>query len=161
MVQPSLLDRLTDDSPGTASEVADASTYSLARLRQVILRDISWLLNADALELSVDLTTYPEVMSSTLNYGAPALDGLEREGLDLYALRQSIARSLRRFESRLMPDSIEVSTVSNEGAGSAVHIRIVADLWAQPMPLRMIMRTEIDPETPTIRVVECRGEGEI
>lgn len=149
---PGLLDRLVDGAE------PEREATSLTRLKQAILRDISWLLNADSLDQTLDLKSYPHVAASTLNFGAPALDGKEREGLDLYRLQQDITRSLYRFEGRLIAETVRVSSIDDGGRGGAIHLRIEADLRAEPLPVRLVMRTEIDPQTPMIRVVEHRSE---
>ena len=49
-LQPALLDRLTDDEPGSREEPVEARVLSKRRLRQSVLRDLAWLLNATRLE---------------------------------------------------------------------------------------------------------------
>jgi type VI secretion system protein ImpF len=49
-IQPSLLDRLTDDDPGNPKETRDQRFFSANRLRQAVLRDLSWLLNASSFD---------------------------------------------------------------------------------------------------------------
>jgi len=63
-VQPSLLDRLTDDDPTNRREARDMRGFSLARLREAVLRDLSWLMNASQLAATQDLSPYPHVASS-------------------------------------------------------------------------------------------------
>src|ERR1700722_20338983 len=58
-LQPSLLDRLTDESPESAAESRDRRVLSLQRLREVVRRDLSWLLNCVHMEASQDLSGLP------------------------------------------------------------------------------------------------------
>jgi type VI secretion system protein ImpF len=44
-LQPSLLDRLTDEEPGRRSNRANAACCRCAALREGVLRDLAWLLN--------------------------------------------------------------------------------------------------------------------
>jgi type VI secretion system protein ImpF len=74
-LQPSLLDRLTDDEPGTRDESRNKRILSIRQLRECVLRDLSWLLNTTQLEANEDLDAYPEVRRSTVNYGVPSLAG--------------------------------------------------------------------------------------
>lgn len=157
-IQPALLDRLTDDNPDEQVEGDTSRTFSLARLREAILRDLSWLLNTSQLSTTVDLVPYPEVAMSTLNYGVRSRTGREVGGLDPSALRHEILLSLRRFEPRLLPETLEVTVIEDKRDGT-FQFRIEADLWANPLPLRMLMRTEAGEITGTVRVVEMRGEG--
>src|SRR5690349_20585366 len=74
-LQPSLLDRLTDDEPGKLEESREKRVISVSRLRECVTRDISWLLNCVSLEANVELEEYPEVSRSVLNFGIPDLTG--------------------------------------------------------------------------------------
>ena len=49
-LQPALLDRLTDDEPLKTQEPREQRVMSKTRLRQAVLRDLAWLLNANRLE---------------------------------------------------------------------------------------------------------------
>ena len=76
-LQPALLDRLIDHEPGVQVEPIDARTITRSRLRQSVLRDLSWLLNAQAgLDDEVDPRAFAAALRSTVNYGMPALSGL-------------------------------------------------------------------------------------
>ena len=41
-LQPSLLDRLIDDDPGSQVEAADKKSLTKQALRQAVLRDLGW-----------------------------------------------------------------------------------------------------------------------
>lgn len=156
LLRQPLLDCFVPDAgrpPGGTSRPA-----SLADVKRALIRDLSWLLNAGGLDQTHDLADYPHVARSTLNFGTPSLHGQHREGLDLFRVQEGIARSLQRFEPRLMPGSLRVTSIDDSGQGGAVNIRIEAKIYAEPAPLRIVMRTEMDPEMPLIRVVEDRDE---
>jgi type VI secretion system protein ImpF len=159
LVQPSLLDRLTDLHPHHAADSRAERVYSLQRLKAAILRDVTWLLNTSHLAPTVDLRAFPQVAASTLNFGVATLHGHSREGVDIDLLRQMIVTSLRRFEPRLLPASLRVEALDEARQAGPLHFRIEADLWAEPVPLRMVMRTEFDQEVDAIRVVEARPES--
>ncbi|MDB6453062.1 type VI secretion system baseplate subunit TssE [Falsirhodobacter sp. 20TX0035] len=151
-LRPSLLDCFSDAAEGGPASMSPGD------LKRALVRDISTLLNASGLEQVVDLSDYPYVANSTLNFGSPALDGQHREGLDLYHVQEGVARSLHRFEPRLMPDTLRVTSADDPGQG-AIVLRIEGEIRADPAPLRVVMRTEVEAEMPAIRVVECRDEG--
>ena len=46
-LQPSLLDRLTDDAPGDLQEARDMRVIDIRRLREIVQRDLSFLLNTN------------------------------------------------------------------------------------------------------------------
>src|SRR5260370_12294433 len=72
-LQPCLLDRITDDAPEKKQESRDQRVVSLRRLREGVLRDLAWLLNATNMAVLEDLTDYPYVAQSVLNYAMPRL----------------------------------------------------------------------------------------
>jgi type VI secretion system protein ImpF len=49
-LQPSLLDRLTDEEPDQPQESREKRVLSLNRLRESVLRDLAWLFNASRVE---------------------------------------------------------------------------------------------------------------
>ena len=92
-LQPSLLDRLTDHAPTELRESDDKRTLTKQALRQAVLRDLGWLLNAIAHGPPLDGGRYPHAEHSVLNYGLPTLSGqfassLQRAGMEK-ALRQA------------------------------------------------------------------------
>jgi len=75
-LQPSLLDRLTDERPDERVEPRERRVMSMRRLRECVLRDLSWLLNADNLAQTEDLGAYPLAAASTINFGMRDLAGV-------------------------------------------------------------------------------------
>jgi type VI secretion system protein ImpF len=158
-VQPSLLDRLTDDEPMNRREGRDLRTFSLRRLREAVLRDLSWLLNASHLAATEDLGAYPHVAASVLNYGVPPTTGRVKAGIDAASLARRLRTALLHFEPRLLPGSLQVSVARDAADATAFQFLIEGELWAQPAPLRMTLRTELDAELDMVRVVEQAGGG--
>lgn len=74
-LQPSLLDRLTDNEPGNVKESRDTRVIDVTRLREIIQRDLSWLLNTNNIESTFDVEVYPNVARSVLNYGLREVSG--------------------------------------------------------------------------------------
>ncbi|HVJ51648.1 MAG TPA: type VI secretion system baseplate subunit TssE [Aliidongia sp.] len=156
-LQPSLLDRLTDDDPTSKTESRDQRFFTLGRLRAAVLRDLSWLLNTVQFSATEDLTPYPHVAASVLNYGAPVFSGKSADGVRSNDLQARMAAVLRQYEPRLLADTVTVQIGGGASASGSIDLRIEADLWAQPVPIRMMMKTEIDRELDTVRVVEQGG----
>jgi type VI secretion system protein ImpF len=159
-VQPSLLDRLTDDHPQRATDSANARVFSVSRLRAAILRDVAWLLNTVRLADTVDLDLFPEIQASTLNYGIPPMSGRVMEGVDPQFLSYEIKTALQLFEPRLIADTISVTVIEPAPKASLAspQFKIEAELFAHPVPLRMLMRAEADPDGAGIRLVEIHTE---
>jgi type VI secretion system protein ImpF len=155
-LQPSLLDRLTDDEPTVNVESRDKRILSPSRLRECVRRDLSWLLNTTHLEAVQDLADYPAAASSVLNYGMQDLTGLSASALDVAVLERTLTLVIARYEPRLLRRSVKVRLIVDHDKMShnAVIFDIEAELWAQPLPLRLFLRTEIDLETGHIAVAE-------
>lgn len=153
---PSLLDRLTDEEPGKKTESREARASSMARLRESVLRDLNWLFNAT--QVSDDLVGFPEVASSVVNYGLPALSGRTASSVALGDLAQELREMLLRFEPRLIPHTVRViAESSDEMSHNVITFRIEAQLWSQPIPLEIYMRTDMDLESGQTKVVETKA----
>jgi type VI secretion system protein ImpF len=156
-IQPSLLDRLTDDEPEKKRESADKRVLTVERLGEYVRRDIAFLLNSTHLAAVQDLGDYPEVERSTLNYGIPDFAGRPASSVDSAALAKSIRRAILEFEPRLLRKSVRVEVVveQREHSPNALHFNIHADLWCQPVPLRMYLRTDLNLEDGEARVTQA------
>ncbi|MFO0870442.1 MAG: type VI secretion system baseplate subunit TssE [Pirellulales bacterium] len=156
-LQPSLLDRLTDDRPDERQESRDQRVLTIPQLRACVLRDLGWLLNCERLSGVVDLSEFPEVERSVVNYGIPSLSGAVLSRLELRDLERLIAHAIREFEPRILPQTLKVSiraTESKTGGENALTIQLEGQLWAQPLPQRLFLRTEVDLDTGSVEVVE-------
>jgi type VI secretion system protein ImpF len=158
-LQPSLLDRLTDDEPGNPRESREQRDFSLSRLRETVLRDLAWLLNTTNLAAAQDLSAYPEVSGSVLNFGIPDLSGTTLSGTDPAALERTLRQAITDFEPRLIRHTLNVRLEVNEGQMThhAMTFLIEGDLWAQPVPLRIYLKTEIDLEMGDVTVSPYTG----
>ena len=163
-LQPALLDRLTDDEPGNKQEPLEARVLSKRRLRQSVLRDLAWLFNATRLETGSELSGAPYVRGSVVNFGLPALSGQGVSSLDATDLARAIREAILNFEPRILPDTLRVTTMLEPGQldhHNVVGVQIHGELWAQPVPLEFLVRTEFDLETGKVRIddlVPARGE---
>jgi type VI secretion system protein ImpF len=157
-LQPSLLDRLTDDEPSLKQESREMRVLSPARLRMSVLRDLSWLFNTTNMAALHDLEPYPEVLRSVLNYGLPDLAGHTISSIDGSRLEETLKQAILNFEPRLIADSIRVRLVTDAADlnHNCMSLVVEAQLWSQPLPLRLYLRTEIDLEDGDVRVAELR-----
>jgi len=160
-LQPSLLDRLSDDEPEKKSESREKRVLSLKRLRECVMRDLAWLLNAGSLETTEDLTGYPLVAESVLNYGVRDLTGLTVSRSDPTVLERMLKQVILNFEPRILGNTLKVRVTTDEGQmnRNALNFEIEGDLWAQPVPMRLFLKTELDLETGDIQVSDEYGRG--
>ena len=89
-LQPSLLDRLTDDNPDNTQESRTKRVLSLRQLRECVIRDLAWLLNTGNLEEVRDLEDYPFVVKSVLNYGMRGLSGHTVTSLNIHEIERRL-----------------------------------------------------------------------
>lgn len=157
-LQPSLLDRLTDDEPHTQTESRDKRVLSMHKLRQLVLRDVSWLLNTDSMVSVTDLTDYPEVAKSVLNYGIKNLAGSTVAGNSLTEIEKGLKQAITLFEPRILPNTLVIRVFSSEKMNhQAMSFDIEANLWAQPLPLHLYLRTEINKITGDVSLQDMGG----
>ena len=156
-LQPALLDRLTDDEPDKKQEPRVARVLSKSRMRQSVLRDLAWLFNATRLEAVTDLARVPDVRRSVLNYGLPALSGRTASSLDVSDLARAVREAILTFEPRIMPATLQIRTLLEAGDldhHNVIGVEIHGELWAQPVPLEFLVRTEFDLETGKVQVAD-------
>jgi type VI secretion system protein ImpF len=154
-LQPALLDRLTDDEPDKAVEVREQRVMSKARLRQAVLRDLEWLFNTTRLESGASLAALPYVRRSVVNYGLPVFSGQTASTLEISDLERAITQAILDFEPRILPQSLQVKALVQSSAfdhHNVIGVEIQGQLWAQPVPLEMLIRTEIELETGKVRL---------
>ncbi len=156
-LQPALLDRLTDESVESRSETAEARVINRQRMRESVLRDLAWLFNAVQPGAAVDFTNAPHARNSVLNYGLPPLSGQTASTIDPIELQRRVRQAILDHEPRILPESLQVEAVLTEDQmdhHNQIGFRIGGQLWAQPVPLELLLQTDIDLETGRVSVRE-------
>jgi type VI secretion system protein ImpF len=153
------LDRLTDQEPEKVQEAREQRVFTLGRLREAVLRDLTWLLNTTNLAAGQDLGAYPEVVRSVVNFGIPDLSGTTLSGTDIPGLERALRQAIADFEPRVLRDTLRVRLENNEEQMShnAMTFLIEGELWAQPVPIHLYLKTEIDLDTGEARVIGSGG----
>ena len=146
-LQPCLLDRLTDDEPNKPQESRTQRVVSLQRYRQGVLRDLQWLFNASAHlpqegSSSFSLEEYPEAVRSVINYGTRHLFGVMTPSMR--DLEKQLTEALYTFEPRILRNSLRVRSRLD---GNLVVLDVEGELWANPLPEQLHIKTMIDVES--------------
>jgi len=148
-IHPCLLDRLQDDDVANRIESRAARVISTQVYRNGVLRDLTWLFSTSA-HLPVEGTKpgtefrigdFPEAERSVLNYGVRHLFGLTAP--DMGALEESLYNAIAVFEPRIIKDTLGVRAYM---LNQIVHFEISGDLWANPIPEKLFIKTQIDIE---------------
>ena len=154
-LQPALLDRLTDEDPASRAETGEARVINRSRLRDMVLRDLAWLFNATSPGEGIDWSAAPQARNSVLNYGLPALSGLSTSGVDLVKLQSRVKQAILDHEPRILPATLVVEVMLSNAQldhHNLIGFRISGQLWAQPVPLELLLHTDIDLETGRVAV---------
>jgi type VI secretion system protein ImpF len=162
-LQPALLDRLTDDDVmNRQPEPRESRVISKSRLRQAVLRDLAWLFNATRYSGADDLQGLPHVESSVINFGLPALSGETASSLDITQLEDHIRQAILSYEPRILPPTLEVQAIVSENQmdqHNVVSIEIRGNLWAHPVPIEFLLRTDVDLETGEVHIRDMDATG--
>jgi len=146
-LQPCLLDRLTDDEPGKREESRNQRIISVQRYRAGVLRDLEWLFNSighfpDETVGEITFADYEEAYRSVINYGIRQLYG--RFAPDIEEIEKILTDAILVFEPRINSRTLRVS-VSVER--NVVSIELTGELWVNPLPERLFIKTELDLES--------------
>jgi type VI secretion system protein ImpF len=128
---------------------------SMARLRECVLRDLGALLNSSNLSASQDLSAYPRVASSVVNYGITPYSGRNLSAVNAPAAVEELRSAIQRFEPRL--SNVKVRLEADRADEQALTFRIDADLWGEPMAEHLILRSQIDTETGDVHLSSVTG----
>jgi type VI secretion system protein ImpF len=160
-LQPSLLDRLTDNAPEHRKEGFDQQSLTMQQLRVAVLRDLGWLLNTTNLSALEDLSATPLAAASTLNFGIPGFAGLAGTADRLAGLERGIADAIRRYEPRIRPETLRVGLRqrTEEDSSARLVFEIQGELWAQPVPQQLFLETALELETGLAVVTDARMRG--
>lgn len=158
-LMPTLFDRLRDDAPGRAEEPPSDYTATLAQMRDIVQRDLAFLLNTTNAEDLIDRKRHAQAAASTINFGVPPLAGSylsERKWPDIERI---IRRAVQDYEPRLMAPTLSVvPLVQEDGAPQGCNvllfeIRALIDL--RPYPLEFTVQSAVDLETNRMSVLRA------
>lgn len=156
-LQPSLLDRLTDDSPSERVESRDKRVMSMRQLRRAVLRDLEWLLNSACRPRDDEIHNSPRVAKSVLNYGMPDLTGLASAGVTPMQIERMVLEAIQNYEPRIVASSLGVRLVETgetSGGDTTLALEITGELCPLPMPEALFVRTEVDLSNGRIELRE-------
>ena len=162
-LQPALLDRLTDTARDHREETADARVMSKTQLRAAVLRDLAWLLNA-VQPLYHQAASMPHLADSVLNFGLPPLSGQLASRIDVSQLERAIREAIVRFEPRILASSLVVRAVEIADvmdAHNVIEFEIRGLLWSQPVPLELLLRTQLDLEAGQVRLRDAASRAPV
>lgn len=141
---------VTQLSLGSAARV---SRFNETAMRASVRRELNWLLNTVNLNAVVDLTRYPQVRTSVLNYGMPDLTGRVSTPQAVQARSNEIRQAIRQFEPRLDGDKLRVEASPALGPENSISYIIRGDITSavKAMPVQFFANVEVETGEAVVR----------
>jgi type VI secretion system protein ImpF len=157
---PTLLDRLRDDAPQRQTEAPGEYTVARLQMRDIIQRDLAFLLNTTSIEDLIDRVRYPHAAASSVNFGVPPLAGAFTATRRWEEIERIIRRAIGEFEPRLIPETLAVAPLA--GIDAKVHYNVLAFevrgmIRMDPYPLEFMVQSSLDLETSQVNVTGMRS----
>ncbi len=140
-------------------ESREDRVISSRKLRQMVLRDLGWLLNTGCMSEIVPLDAYPHVERSVLNFGVPDMTGVSLSGADLPAFAERIRAAIEVYEPRIRQVVVTPAERDESGHRNTISFLIEGELWGQPLPEQLYLHTELDLEDASVIVREADDRG--
>lgn len=147
-------------APNQQLEPPERRMLSRARLRECVLRDLTWLFNSLSLESSLDLEPFPSVSTSVLNFGMPSFAGRTISSIDPLQAAEQLRRAVELFEPRLRSVRVRPTPPVQDArrdSGAVLEFTIDAELWGQPFAQHMELTTRIDTMSGDVSVLQAHG----
>ena len=156
-LQSSLLDKLRDEAPENKTEKDYAKRINLNFIRQSIRVDLENLLNTKLHWQDIDIKQYPELVSSSVNYGLPdfvCMNMVSDSGRS--ELVNIIEKVIKRYESRFK--HVKATILDNkEKMDRTMRLKIDVILIVDDYSEKMTFDTEIDSAQTLFKVNEGRS----
>ncbi|WP_395351754.1 type VI secretion system baseplate subunit TssE [Variovorax sp. UC122_21] len=150
---PTLFDRLRDEAPGQRRDTMSDAAASPARLREIVRRDLSFLLNTTSAEDRIDRARHALAAASTLNFGVPAFAGGHASQRRWSELERMLRRAIRDYEPRLVADSLRIVPLAGaDDPGNELRFEIHALIDHRPCPLEFMVHGTVDLESRRVRM---------
>ena len=133
LFSPSFFERLFDDGKqSAASELTSLKKISLQELKQSIAKDIENLLNTRICPVSENLSLYPNVEKSSLNFGIQDFIGLSTTDNKIEnVILSRIKKAIERHDTRLKNVVISIDEINR--SQSSLSFAISATLIINPV----------------------------
>lgn len=132
-VQPSLLDRLTDEKPAQPADSRVSREESVRLYRMAVQRDVAWLFNTRRSIVPVP-EAYRELLQSVHEYGIPDTIGVMVGTAEGQAQLEAILQeAIERFEPRLADARVRL-VEADQVLAPQVRFSVSAVLRMDPSP---------------------------
>lgn len=153
--------RETDESRTTVARenfrfytVPQLERFNEAALRATVRRELAWLLNTTNYGATHELSAYPQVETSVLNYGLPDLAGKSAGRRSMLQRAREIRTAIRNYEPRIDAKTLVVDMVEQNLNHHQVSFIIQGDISAAAHAMPVKFHTHVDPDTASVDVEE-------
>jgi type VI secretion system protein ImpF len=155
-VQPSVLDRLTDEDPRGLTDRRMSYAESVQSFKLAVRRDLEWLLNCRRTPDPAP-ETFEELRTSLFHYGIVDVTSLGEGGDSHERLLKEVEDSLLLYEPRLA--NVRISLVEEEGQSHRreLHFVVEGTLRLDPTPEQVSFDTVLHFSTGEIDVTGVKN----
>jgi len=128
--------------------------FNESALRATVRRELAWLLNTTNLGAVVDLSSFPHVQTSVLNYGIPDMTGKALLRRLILQRGREIRAAIRAFEPRIEEKSLVVEPAESTERPNSFTYVIHGDVRSAVASLPVKFRTDVEADTGAATVRE-------
>jgi type VI secretion system protein ImpF len=127
--------------------------FNESALRATVRRELNWLLNTTNFAATTDLSPYPQVQSSVVNYGVPDLTGRVSTARAVQSRADEIREAITVFEPRIDAEKLSVEPHANIARDNAISFIIRGDVTSavKAMPVEFVADVEVETGAAVVR----------
>ena len=148
---PTLLERLLDDAPKNPDD--REKPIDIKRIRSLVQKDIVDLINHTNIEDTLDKERHKNIIESVLNYGVPALIGIQENHSNWNVTENIIRNTILRFEPRIIPETLLVRSLQEKDTvprHAVILFEIRGLIYWKPQPVDLCMSGRYDFESEKV-----------
>jgi type VI secretion system protein ImpF len=155
-VQPSVLDRLTDEDPRGLADHRVSYAESVQNFKASVRRDLEWLLNSRRTPTPAP-ASFEELRTSLFHFGIVDVTSLGESSDSRERLLKEVEESLAMFEPRLA--NVRISLVEEDGEARRRELHFVVEgmLRLDPTPEQVAFDTVLHFSTGEIDVAGAKN----
>ena len=101
--------------------------------------------------------SHPDASRSVVNFGMPEFAGSTKSSLDRHVMETAVHKAIATFEPRIDAKTLEVTlSIESRKHFNCLHVTIRGQMWAQPVPLELLLAADVDLETGNARMRDLR-----
>lgn len=155
-VQPSILDRLTDEDPRGLADQRVSYAESMQNFKASVRRDLEWLLNSRRTPTPAP-ASFEELRTSLFHFGIVDVTSLGESSASRERLLKEVEESLAIFEPRLANVRISLVEEDGEARRRELHFVVEGTLRLDPTPEQVAFDTVLHFSTGEIDVAGAKN----